>query len=117
MADHPLADYLKSEARWREHKAIDWPDDPRNGRSAESLHSLAAYVESEADARQPGIVAEIEAFMSSGTFADQDAEHRISRYGFGGHRPIENPAMHAAFLRELLSLLSAGSDAPTAAAA
>lgn len=39
-----LAEYLTGQARWREMKADEYPDDQRNGRSAEGLYRLAEDV-------------------------------------------------------------------------
>ncbi len=41
-----LADKIEEQAIWREVKAEEYPDDPRNARAAECLHQLAAYVRS-----------------------------------------------------------------------
>ena len=40
-----LSAYLRQEATWRDENADDYPDDPRNSRSAETLRALAAHVD------------------------------------------------------------------------
>ncbi|MFZ0118113.1 MAG: hypothetical protein WAL99_01415 [Pseudonocardiaceae bacterium] len=39
-----LADYLREQARWREIKAEEYPEDARNARSARALLDAAEYV-------------------------------------------------------------------------
>ena len=39
-----LADYLNDQAAWRQGKADEYPEDPRNQRSAKALRQLAQYV-------------------------------------------------------------------------
>lgn len=39
-----LADYLREQARWREIKAEEYPEDARNARSARVLFDAAEYV-------------------------------------------------------------------------
>lgn len=41
---HALADFLVDQAAWREAKAREFPDDPRNRRAAEGLDELARYI-------------------------------------------------------------------------
>ncbi|HEX7099374.1 MAG TPA: hypothetical protein VF377_09025 [Acidimicrobiia bacterium] len=49
MADNireAVASYFEQVARWRDEKAEDYPDDPRNLRAADGLREAAAYVRS-----------------------------------------------------------------------
>jgi hypothetical protein len=39
-----IADYIEDQARWRDQKAVEYPEDARNGASAEGLKKLAEYV-------------------------------------------------------------------------
>ena len=43
---HAIAEYLREQARWREPKAEQYPDDARNERCAAGLRALAEHVES-----------------------------------------------------------------------
>jgi hypothetical protein len=43
-------------ARWRESKAVDFPDDARNTRSASSLHGAANYVRTVDPVNSPGLI-------------------------------------------------------------
>lgn len=44
-----LTEALENEARWRDVKADEFPDDPRNAQSAAAIRTLAAYVGSLGD--------------------------------------------------------------------
>ena len=39
-----FADFLREQAEWRRARADEWPEDPRNRRSAEALSELASWV-------------------------------------------------------------------------
>jgi hypothetical protein len=39
-----LADFVRQRAQWRAAQARQWPEDPRNARSAEALDQLALWV-------------------------------------------------------------------------
>jgi hypothetical protein len=96
-----LGSYFRSQAEWRESKAEEYPDDPRNAQSAEALKSLAEYVESEEgefaatkqlDALEPHL---FEGF----TFGGERAQRVVSRYGYG-YRAV-SPLQHLELLEEL----------------
>ena len=94
-----LAAYLRQEAQWRDGKAVDYPDDPRNARSAETLRALADHgdglPEDDADFRALEAIQERYAL---GVFAPgEEAERLISKLGF--HAPVED---HEAVLGQLV---------------
>jgi hypothetical protein len=107
-----LVEYLESRSRWRDEKAEQYPDDLRNGRSADALASLAAYVrDGRADA---SVVDRIETpSREDGTGILQltecaaDGEHphgAVARYGF--YFALEDPAHdHEQFLALLADLV------------
>jgi hypothetical protein len=39
-----IADYIEDQARWRDQKAVEYPEDARNEAAAEGLRKLAEYV-------------------------------------------------------------------------
>lgn len=98
--------YFRGESRWRAHKAADYPDDTRNRASADSLHSLALYVEAQIDVP---LIGRIAAFLvaDSSTLAIPEAERMVSRYGFRNSTPLVVPEAHQEFLQELLAMCEA----------
>lgn len=80
-----LAEYFRAQARWREQKAKEYPDDERNARSAELLNELADFVTPDKNGqyRHP----EIERLLP---YVHQDypalggkgVAHAVSRIGF-----------------------------------
>ena len=81
-----LSAYLRQEATWRDEKADDYPDDPRNSRSAETLRALAAHVDGLPDGDENARALEaLQERYALDLFAPGDeAEHLISRLGFHG---------------------------------
>lgn len=41
-----VVEYIEQQARWRESKAEEYPEDTRNQRAADGLHEMASYVRS-----------------------------------------------------------------------
>jgi hypothetical protein len=91
-----LADYFRSQADWRDLKAEEYPDDPRNEQSAAALRSLAEYVES--DEREA--VAAARAFDPAELGAEE-VRRVVARYGYG-HTVTDGS--HEEFLHELVAL-------------
>ena len=86
-----LADYLEHEARWRETRAAQYPEDRRNEESAAALRGVAQYV---AGLEEPNYALDrIEAAMgdwpqdSGGSPGLEMTQRFVSRYGFDrGHQ-------------------------------
>ena len=79
-----LARYVDGQAAWREAKADEYPDDPRNTRSAKALHELAGHIRALPD-NDPN-VAELER-LHGGYRLDvfrpcTEGNRLVSRYGF-----------------------------------
>lgn len=96
-ADPRLSGYFRKQARWRELKAEDYPEDERNAQSARALHSLAEYVEHE-DAAD--LVAALERYLFDDHALGGEETHRaVSLYGF--HRSATTPVQHRKMLERL----------------
>lgn len=110
-----LSEYVRNQARWREEKSEEYPDDERNARSAEALVSLADYI----DAVERGTMDDepkhwtmpvLRSYFDrneAGTGVPSAGEKvvgEISRYGFGYPVPNDWRAsqFHADFLDELV---------------
>ena len=85
-----LADYLAEQAEWRWRKAEEYPEDPRNARSAEALGKLAAYVRS-LSAEDPIFIGleSVQATEADVYLPGDEGRALISRYGF--RQEPENP--------------------------
>lgn len=96
-----LAEYFRYQANWRDAKAEQYPDDERNVQSARALRSLAEYVDSgEAETRDRWIIQALDAHLfEEFTFAGEEAQREVSRYGYGYAATNDN--QHEAFLPEL----------------
>ena len=81
-----LSAYLRQEATWRDEKAVEFPDDPRNSRSAETLRALAAHVDGlpDGDENARALEALQERYALDLLAPEEEAEHLISRLGFHG---------------------------------
>lgn len=94
-----LSEYLSGQARWREAKAEQYPEDERNEQSAEALKSLAAYVDSDDCANKTAVwflgILEHEGQMNFG----EKGGRLTSRYGFD--RKITDSKQHDKFLAQL----------------
>jgi hypothetical protein len=79
-----LVEYLLEQARWRDEKGADWPDDSRNAKSAEALVAAAREVD-DLPADDPRL-AQLDALQRPyglDVFSPgEDARRLISRYGF-----------------------------------
>ena len=78
-----LADFVHVRADWRAEKARQWPEDPRNARSADALRALESWVLAlpASDERLRRLAAhypEDIAFLPAG----DGAAHFVSRYGY-----------------------------------
>jgi hypothetical protein len=78
-----LADFVRIRADWRADRASEWPEDPRNARSANALYDLESWVLAlpDSDDRLRQLAAhypEDIAFIPAG----ERAAHFASRYGF-----------------------------------
>jgi hypothetical protein len=108
-----LAGEFEAQARWREEKADEFPDDPRNKNSAASLHMLAEVAENDYEDEDriierlydlTGQWAEVPIFSEMG-------RDLISRFGFdrrgvrwgSGERGATRPEC-AAFLSKLVQV-------------
>ena len=78
-----FADFLHGQADWRDARAHEWPEDPRNKRSSEALHDLASWVMAlpENDERLRQLA---ECFTDEAPFlpVGDDLAHFAARYGF-----------------------------------
>jgi hypothetical protein len=78
-----FADFLYGQAEWRGARAREWPEDPRNQRSADALRALASWVmalpEDDERLRELGAC-----FTDEGPFlpVGDDLARFAARYGF-----------------------------------
>ena len=81
-----LSAYLRQEAAWRDEKAVEYPDDPRNERSAQALRALADHVDGLSDGDENGRALEaLQERYALDIFAPGDeSEYLITRLGFHG---------------------------------
>ena len=76
-----LLNAIESQSTWREEKAIEYPDDPRNKMAADALGSLAEFVES-LDECDP-LLLRLEPLRSDDVlFLGVLASQKLSHYGF-----------------------------------
>ena len=76
-----LKNTIESQGSWREEKAIEYPDDPRNIMAAEALDSLAGFVQT-LDESDP-LLRRLEPLRSDDVlFLGVLASQKLSRYGF-----------------------------------
>jgi hypothetical protein len=101
-----LADYFEDQARWRDEKAAEYPEDTRNAIAAESLCDLAAWVRSLPD-NHPDVQAIRTLHGPGGWDLDvvapgEEASRLTSRFGgFDARRPPEE------FLHEFVDAIVA----------
>jgi hypothetical protein len=96
-----LAEIFRDQARWRQTKAEEYPDDYRNAQSASALNSLANYV-LECD---PTEVEDAHDFLFNGVhFAGEQTGHAVSRYGFGYNALTDS--QHSEFIKELIQVVA-----------
>jgi hypothetical protein len=98
------ADYLEEQAAWRQRKADEWPDDPRNARSAAALAAAATYVRQLDDSHRQldllaGLDAELEAWQHGGSLdagtgaltVDEQASGTVARFCFDNEATTPGP--------------------------
>jgi len=81
----PLAAYLRETADWRDRKAEEYPDDPRNVRSAAALRALAEYVSHLPDDHEVLVAlaaAERCLYIDGRISPGEEASRVASRFGF-----------------------------------
>jgi hypothetical protein len=91
-----VADCFRMTALWRDKKAEEYPDDPRNAQSAAALRELAEYVESISDDPRVRFLAAQRQHSADGITVGVAAQNLIARFGFDGPR-----VRYEAFLSEL----------------
>jgi len=90
-----LAEEFLRQAEWRDQKAGEYPDDPRNARAAEGLRGLAEYVRNLPD-DDPRLRRLAEAWSSPDP-VDGAAQLLLDKYGFGPGSHL-GPSDHDSFL-------------------
>jgi hypothetical protein len=102
-----LAEALDQSARWRQSKAVDYPEDPRNAKSAAALARAAAYVRQK-EGGGIHLMRELVAacdetgydFTSFG-LPGEESQRLAGRYGFDHDPGLPDDASHDALLRQI----------------
>jgi hypothetical protein len=95
-----LVDFLRSQAEWRTARTQQWPEDPRNARSAEALNGLVAWIKALPD--DDDRLSRLATYYVDDTYFFPVGDRSIrlaSRYGFA------SPANPDRFIEAFLSLL------------
>ncbi len=100
-----LVDTLEETAVWRDDKAREYPDDPRNARSAVSLRIAATYIRMRESAGVIQIAGLVDECLASGIdlvgtpgFPGSESERAAGRYGFDRYSEIPGPEDHEELL-------------------
>ena len=102
MSPSDLSEYFRNQARWRESKAAEYPEDHRNAQSSAALYSLATHVESQAADGPHAAIDALEPHLFEAVALGGEATRRaVVRYGYGY---AVATSQHEEFLAELGAL-------------